>query len=269
MPAAIPIAAAVAGAVVSHELNKGSDSPSATQTQTVQQQMDPRMAAILFGSGTPGQRVLKPGVTPTYAPRPEGTDGEFRGGGQGPMTNPESDYTTNTDTGLLGRYQGLLDTPQNADMANFGTGQQQWLAANAPGMTSDLHQTANQLMGGNIVPSGMRAATMDMPTNMQAASVQRTDPMQAARVASVNPMQAASVGSFDGAQAAKVNAPSQNGINLSPAYQKMVYGNPAEDPYLTGAIQGGINQSNNAFGNMLGLVDSYPYHHRPRPLYYY
>lgn len=51
--------------------------------------------------------------------------------------------------------------------------------------------------------------------------------------------------------AAQVQAPSQNDINLAPAYQDMVYGAPGSNPYLTGAIQKGINQSSNAFGNML------------------
>jgi hypothetical protein len=45
--------------------------------------------------------------------------------------------------------------------------------------------------------------------------------------------------------------PSQNDTNLAPAYNSMIYGDPANNPYLTGAIQKGINQSNNAFGNML------------------
>lgn len=52
--------------------------------------------------------------------------------------------------------------------------------------------------------------------------------------------------------APQIQAPSQNNIDLAPAYNRMINGNPAENPYLTGAIQGGINQSNYAFGNYLG-----------------
>ena len=52
-------------------------------------------------------------------------------------------------------------------------------------------------------------------------------------------------------QAAQVNAPGQNNLNLSPAYQDMVYGQAGNNPYLTSAIQKGINQGNTAFGNML------------------
>lgn len=51
--------------------------------------------------------------------------------------------------------------------------------------------------------------------------------------------------------APQVQAPSQNNLNLSPAYQDMIYGAPGANPYLTGAIQKGINQSTNAFGNYI------------------
>lgn len=51
--------------------------------------------------------------------------------------------------------------------------------------------------------------------------------------------------------APQVNAPSQNNLNLSPAYQDMIYGQAGANPYLMGGIQKGINQSTNAFGNYL------------------
>jgi hypothetical protein len=52
------------------------------------------------------------------------------------------------------------------------------------------------------------------------------------------------------AGAAQIQAPSQNGLDLSAGYKDMIYGPPGNNPYLTGAIQKGINQSTNAFGNM-------------------
>jgi hypothetical protein len=51
--------------------------------------------------------------------------------------------------------------------------------------------------------------------------------------------------------AAQVDAPSQNNIDLTGSYNDFIYGSPGANPYLTGAIQKGINQSNNAFGNMM------------------
>lgn len=51
--------------------------------------------------------------------------------------------------------------------------------------------------------------------------------------------------------APQINAPSQNNLNLAPGYQDMIYGAPGANPYLTGAIGKGINQSKDAFADML------------------
>jgi hypothetical protein len=51
-------------------------------------------------------------------------------------------------------------------------------------------------------------------------------------------------------QAASVNVPSQNGLDLKGSYNDMINGPAGANPYLTGAIQKGINQSNTAFQNM-------------------
>jgi hypothetical protein len=75
-----------------------------------------------------------------------------------------------------------------------------------------------------------------------------------------SPTAANSVGSLYGAASSLANsnistptikAPKQNSINLAPAYKDMIYGDPGANPYLTGGIQKGINQSNTAFENML------------------
>ena len=51
---------------------------------------------------------------------------------------------------------------------------------------------------------------------------------------------------------AKLNLPGQNGVNVSGALDSLINGAPGANPYLVGQIQKGINQSSNAFGNMLG-----------------
>jgi len=130
--------------------------------------------------------------------------------------NPASDFTT--DNGILGRITGLLDKPQNPGMAAFGNVADQYLANNGQ---QDLNN--------------MRATTNELTRSLWLAPQ----------------MQSAQIGDTGNMQAAQINAPGQNDINLSPAYANMIYGNPAENPYLTGAIQKGINQSNTAFGNML------------------
>lgn len=56
------------------------------------------------------------------------------------------------------------------------------------------------------------------------------------------------------AKAAQVNAPSQNNLNLSPAYQNFIYGNAAENPYLTSALDASSNQSRQAFNTLQGDI---------------
>ena len=83
------------------------------------------------------------------------------------------------------------------------------------------------------------AAQVQQPGGMQGAQA------SAAQVQQPRGMQAAL------ASGVQMNTPSQNGLNLSGAFDSLINGAPGANPFLTGAIQKGINQSNNAFGNML------------------
>lgn len=155
---------------------------AASQPQTVKQEIDPRMAAILFGGSN----------------------------GNGPQQ------------GLLSRYQGMLDTPQSEAMKQFGEQSGQFLADNGMTDMNAIRQTSHGLLGGLNAP--------------QSAAPQMIRP--------------------DGGQmiwnrGETINAPSQNNIDLSGSYQSLVNGPAGANPYLTGAIQKGINQSSNAFGNMI------------------
>tara|TARA_R110000822_G_scaffold301108_5_gene424849 strand:+ start:6371 stop:7753 length:1383 start_codon:yes stop_codon:yes gene_type:complete len=225
MPAAIPIAAAVAGSAASTAMSKGS-SKSGDQTVTTKQQIDPRIADLLYGTG----RTLKPGVAATYAPSTSGSqirnpnpyresaaniskgDGQWQYSPevQGAQTNPESDYTN--DPGFLNKIMALLDQQQKPGMSAFGTGIDNYLNDYGRPQFDNTMRAAAGLMTGNTSAPQMSAAQM---------------------------------------QAAQINAPKQNDLGLAPAFQDMIYGEAGNNPYLTGAIQKGINQSNNAFGNML------------------
>jgi hypothetical protein len=50
--------------------------------------------------------------------------------------------------------------------------------------------------------------------------------------------------------APQISAPNQNSIDLTGSYNSFINGDPGNNPFLTGAIQKGINQSNTAFQNM-------------------
>lgn len=122
-------------------------------------------------------------------------------------------------TGLLSQYQGMLNTPQNADMQKYGADSQHFLGANGAGMTGDMHQAANNLMGGNVTAPGMQAYY-----SPQTGS----------------------------ATAATVNAPAQNGMNLSGSYDSFINGDRGGNTRLTAATQGAIDQSTNQFRQMQG-----------------
>jgi hypothetical protein len=49
----------------------------------------------------------------------------------------------------------------------------------------------------------------------------------------------------------QVAAPGQNNLDLTSSYNSLIGGEAGNNPYLTGAIAKGINQSSNAFGNMI------------------
>lgn len=116
----------------------------------------------------------------------------------------------NGQPGLLSQYQGYLNKPVGAGTQTYSDAQQNYLAGTAP----NTNQLATQA-GVNMINGG--AGSVAVPSY--------------------------AVGN-------QVQAPSQNGVDLSGAYKGMIYGDPAANPYLTGAIQKGIDQSNNAFTNM-------------------
>jgi hypothetical protein len=166
-----PLGAAVGGAIGG--AISGSGAPRSTTT-SVQNQLDPRAQAILYGDGTAGNR------------------------------------------GLLSQYQDMLNTAQDPRLTKFGNANLDYLAQNGGQDIGAVRNTATRLMGGNAAPT----------------------------------MSAASVGAPAWAVGNMVNAPSQNNLNLSSSYDSFINGQAGANPFLTGAIGRGINQSNNAFQAM-------------------
>jgi hypothetical protein len=214
----VAVGGAVAGAAAGSILNKSGGS-SGNQTVTNKAELDPRMAAILYGKG----RTLKDGVKPIYKQNPSAAQpwpGVEASGMSAPqwdaiqqqnsqagqeLMNPESDYTT--DSGLMGRVTGLLDRPQNSGMSGFGNEMDRYVGTWGDDNFYEAQNAARGLLGSNIgAPQ---------------------------------------------AQASQINAPGQNNLNLSPAYQDMVYGAKGNNPFLESGINKAINQSTNAFGNYM------------------
>lgn len=124
--------------------------------------------------------------------------------------------------GLLSQYQGYLNQPQSQALQNFGTASGDYLTQYGKQDLGAIRGAAQGLMTGNTAPTF--GAHMVGPA-------------------------AANIGSY--ASGNMVQAPRQNNLDLTGSYNSLINGAPGANPYLTGAIQKGINQSSNAFGNMV------------------
>jgi len=181
-------------------LSGGGSQQSGSATQ--QQQLDPRMQAMLYGSQG-GTRQLRPGVAPIYGQPTYAEDGKMIAPGQ---SNPDSDYiTTGSTPGLLDAVAGMQNQPQKPGMSSFGGLMDGYVG----------YQGGQDFLASQGAARGLQGSNISAPQ-------------------------------MAGAQ---IKSPSQNNLDLAPAYKDMIYGQAGNNPYLTGAIQKGINQSNNAFGN--------------------
>jgi hypothetical protein len=105
-----------------------------------------------------------------------------------------------------------MNKPQNQQLSDFNQANLNYLST-APGDMLNVRDSANQLMRGTQAPA---------------------------------------IGNAAWAQGNMVNAPSQNGIDLKSSYDSFIGGDRGGNTRLTSAIQGGIDQSKNAFSQMQG-----------------
>ena len=232
-----PTALSALGAVKSLTGNSTSQ-----QTATTQNKLDPRVDNIIFGNQ---QKQLKPGAVPT------GEDANGR-----PIYKPE-DYITTGNQGLLDRYQGFLDQKQTPGANLYGQTSDNFAGLNALKDMNAVRDSSYKLMNGNQAPQ-MTAAQSGAPSRMQAAQgmASQTELPNGYNVTNANHSMSDAASSNAASanaasmQAAHINAPGQNNLNLTDAYDKFINGESGNNPYLTGAIQKGINQSKTAFENM-------------------
>ncbi|WBS00219.1 hypothetical protein OU994_18025 [Pseudoduganella sp. SL102] len=147
--------------------------------------------------------------------------------------------STTASPGLLGLIANQAYTQQNPNMAQFGNQFQNLIGADGYNNWAKSNQAAQGLQGSNISAPQMQAASAQAPQSQWAS----------AQAAQAN-MGQAPLAANSWTSAAQVGAPAQNGTNLNPAFNNMIYGNPAENDYLKQSIQGGIDQSMAAFKSM-------------------
>ncbi len=126
------------------------------------------------------------------------------------------------DKGLLAQYQGMLGTPRSDAANTFNQTNQNYLGNYGGADMDAARNAAYRAMQGNQAPTTHTASSAGATASLPAYAV-----------------------------GTKVDAPAQNNLNLTGSYNSLINGAPGANPYLTGAIQKGINQSSNAFGNML------------------
>ena len=149
--------------------------------------------------------------------------------------------------GLLSQYQGMLGQPRSDAATGFANANANYLNSNGAADLAATRGAAYQAMQGNQAPT-MQAA---QATGTQAPGAQMASAQSAGAQAGGTQSAGALIGGPAWAVGNMVDAPSQNKMDLSGSYNSLINGAPGANPYLTGSIQKGINQSSNAFGNMV------------------
>lgn len=158
--------------------SKGS-SQSGTATTTQQNQLDPRIQAMLFGDGT--------------------------------SSNP----------GLLSKYQAYLDQPQSQGLQNYGQASNDYLTNYGSSNMGAIQGAAGGLMSGNSAPQ-MTSAAASIPSY--------------------------AVGN-------KVQAPTQNGLDLTGSYQNLLSG--GDTTALNNSMNAAVNATNAGYNtNLTNLTNT-------------
>lgn len=117
-------------------------------------------------------------------------------------------FGSNGQGGLLSQYQSYLNQPQSQPLQQYGQAAGDYLNNYGGADMGAIRGAATGLMHGNSAPQA--AATPLATGNM-------------------------------------VQAPSQNNVDLSSAYDHMINGNAGANPYLTNSLQSAVNMTNASF----------------------
>ena len=137
-------------------------------------------------------------------------------------------FGSNGQQGLLGQYQGMLNTPRSAASTAFAGANADYLSNFGGADLGAVRNAALQSMGGNAAP---------MATAATATAAQAPTALAGAASAS---LPSYAVGNM-------VDAPAQNNMNLSGAYDRFINGTPGANQYLDQSINGAIAQNRLGF----------------------
>jgi hypothetical protein len=149
-------------------------------------------------------------------------------------------YGDGTKGGLLSQNLSYLNAQKLPGLEQFGNYTSAYLQNEAPYDMGQVQQTAKALATSNGVAPQIQAARGNF-----------TNPFNVAQSAFPGGNQGPQTANANTANVSLINAPSQNGLNLNPALNNIVYGDLGNNDYLAGSIQKGLNQSNASFQNMM------------------
>ena len=136
---------------------------------------------------------------------------------------------TDANKGLLAQYQGYLGQQPGVGTQTYGNVAQNFLQGQSGGITNQLQSAASGLLGGQITAPTYNAA-------QSAGNGGRADILWNS--------------------GAKVDAPAQNSIDLTGSYNKFINGDAGANPYLTNALQAGVDATNAGYNkNVSTLTD--------------
>lgn len=125
--------------------------------------------------------------------------------------------------GILGQVAGLAGQPRSAGLGAFGGAADNYLAQYGASNLANSQAAANRLTNQTATPFA------SVTSNAEAVA----------------------------SPAAQINAPSQNSLDLKGAYDRFINGNAGANPYLTKALQSGVDQTNASFAKNQGnLTDT-------------
>jgi hypothetical protein len=117
-------------------------------------------------------------------------------------------FGQNGSNGLLSQYQSYLGQPQSQPLQQYGQAAGDYLNNYGSADMGSIRGAATGLMGGNSAPT-------------------------------------ANIGAY--AVGNQVQAPSQNNMDLSGAYNQMINGNAGANPYLTNSLQSAVDMTNASY----------------------
>lgn len=185
------------------------------------------------------------GMSAATAPKSETTE-------RRPYVDPRVDAMLMGQDGQPGAIQELLAMGRAgmpAGMRSATESANDWLTNQYGANTQAMQGAIGRQLAANVAAPAMAGAQVTPVGAGAASTYSPATAGQAAQARGVSGI--GQQASAQQARAARINAPGQNQLGLSSAFDDYIYGDQAQNRYLRDALQRGANQSRSNFGNLL------------------